>query len=93
MELIEGFRPRPHYRRGELPYKEAVRLLRSGEGIPESILDISDAFDGLETMVFFDYAHVGPMGNRIIAERIVESLVSGKYFKATARDLNASLTP
>jgi len=40
-------------------------------------LDLSDPFDGIEGQVYTDYAHLTPLGNRVVAERILARSLAG----------------
>jgi lysophospholipase L1-like esterase len=44
------------------------------ENVGATFLDLTDVFDGVDGQVFTDYAHLTPLGNRLVAARIAERI-------------------
>ena len=38
-------------------------------------LDLTGIYQGVDGQIFTDYAHLTPLGNRILAERVAEKIV------------------
>jgi hypothetical protein len=59
-------------------YRYVRDALRRREGASDGaapIIDLSDAFAGVETPLYFDYVHISGEGNRILAARIHELIL------------------
>jgi hypothetical protein len=59
------------YAAGYPVLREAGKELRS-RGVQS--FDISEAIDGRETDIFFDYVHVNEVGNKLIAQAILKNI-------------------
>ncbi len=63
-------------------YLPATRLLKKmGPPVP-GFHDVSEIFRDHVPTLFFDFAHLGPEGNRLVAEHIVQTIISSKSLGA-----------